>query len=213
MSIGQNIKQMRTELNLSQEAIGRPLGLSRQTISRYETGKIGNIPFETVEALAEILMTTPSALMGWKEDTPPVTDSFPSNNIHPPLKTRQVPRVGNIACGSPILAEENILQYDSIPDYIQCDFTLVCKGDSMINARIFDGDLVCIRQQPEVENGEIAAVMVGEDQATLKRIRRFKDHIILEPANPSHSPKIFWGEEMNQVRIIGKATYFISPVR
>ena len=123
------------------------------------------------------------------------------------------PRLGHVACGQPILAEQNIETYDLVPSDIKCDFTLVCKGDSMINARIFDGDIVCIRQQPQVENGEIAAVMVGNEEATLKRVRLFEDHISLEPENPMHKPLVLWGEDMNKVRIIGKATHFISNVR
>lgn len=87
-----------------------------------------------------------------------------------------------------------------------------CKGDSMINARIFDGDIVYIRQQPTVDNGEIAAVLI-DDEATLKRVRLFDDHIVLEPENPLYRPFVYWGEEMNTVRILGKAVAFLSTVR
>ena len=83
----------------------------------------------------------------------------------------------------------------------------------MINARIFDGDIVCIKQNTEVRSGDIAAVLVDGDEATLKRLRIFDDHIILEPENPTYRPFSFWGEDMNKVRIIGKATHFISVVR
>lgn len=83
----------------------------------------------------------------------------------------------------------------------------------MINARIYDGDIVCIKVQPEVENGEIAAVLVGDDEATLKRVHYFPDHIVLEPENPMYKPLVFWDEDMNDIRIIGKATHFISAVR
>ena len=120
---------------------------------------------------------------------------------------------GNVTCGTPITAEENIEDYDDVPSYIKCDFTLVCRGDSMINARIFDGDIVCIKMQPVVSSGDIAAVMVGEDEATLKRVRIFEDHVVLEPENPMYKPLTFWGEDMNRVHIIGKATHFISTVK
>lgn len=83
----------------------------------------------------------------------------------------------------------------------------------MIGARIFDGDVVCIRSQPDVESGEIAAVQVGDDEATLKRVKKFPDHIILEPENPNYRPMSFWDDEMSKVRILGKATHFISEVR
>lgn len=137
-------------------------------------------------------------------------------NFLPRPKTRKVPRLGAIACGTPILASENLDGYDDVADYIQCDFTLLCKGDSMINARIFNGDIVCIRQQPEVENGEIAAVLIDgefDGEATLKRVRMFDDHIILEPENPQYRPLSFWGDEMEKVHILGKATHFISAVK
>ena len=137
---------------------------------------------------------------------------FPSNILPPPSFNKK-PRVGRIACGVPMLAEENFEGYDSVPDDIKCDFTLVCRGDSMINARIYDGDLICIHAQEEVENGEIAAVMVGDDEATLKRVRYYDDHIVLEAENPQYKPLVFWEEEMNQVRIIGLATHIIGVVR
>lgn len=136
-----------------------------------------------------------------------------SYNITPMPKTYSVPRLGVIACGEPILAEQNIECYDAVPDYIKCDFTLVCKGDSMINARIFDGDIVCVKQQSIVESGAIAAVLIGDDEATLKRVHLYEDHIVLEPENPMYKPLVFWGEDMNNVRILGKATHFISVVR
>ena len=127
--------------------------------------------------------------------------------------TYKAPRLGRIACGDPILAEENIETYDDVPSYIKCDFTLVCRGDSMINARIYDGDIVCIKAGAEIKSGDIAAVLVDGDEATLKRVRLFDDHIILEPENPNYRPLSFWEEEMNRVRLIGKATHFISTVR
>lgn len=99
-----------------------------------------------------------------------------------------------------------------MPLEIAADFTLICKGNSMINARIFDGDIVYIRKQDTVENGEIAAVLI-DDEATLKRVRKFEDHIVLEPANPMFEPLVYWRENMNEVRIIGKAVAFTSQVR
>ena len=125
---------------------------------------------------------------------------------------RKIPLVGTIACGEPILAEENIEEYVGIPKHIKADFALICKGDSMINARIFDGDVVYIRQQDTVENGEIAAVLI-DNEATLKRVRLFDDHISLEPENPMYKPFVYWNEEMNSVRILGKAVAFTSAVR
>lgn len=208
MTIGSRIKKSRENKRITQEELGELCGTTKQTIFKYENGVVTNIPFDRLERIAECLDVSPAYLMGWETKPEP-----PAPNLQPMPTTRNVPRLGRIACGAPLLAEEHIEAYDPIPDYVHCDFTLVCKGDSMINARIFDGDIVCIRQQPEVESGEIAAVMVGEDEATLKRVRIYEDHITLEAENPMYKPMVFWGEEMSQVRIIGKATHFISSVR
>ena len=137
---------------------------------------------------------------------------FPSN-LSPAPHFNQKPRVGRIACGLPILAEENIEDYDYVPDNIKCDFTLQCRGDSMINARIYDGDIVCIRAQEEVENGQIAAVMVGDNEATLKRVRIYDDHIVLEAENPQYKPLVFWEDQMNELHIVGLATHIIGVIR
>lgn len=144
--------------------------------------------------------------MGW-EDTP----TFPTNII--PLPTmKKAPLIGSIACGAPILAEEHIEDYVDMPTNVHADFALICKGDSMINARIFDGDVVYIRQQSTVENGEIAAVLI-DNEATLKRVKLLPDRIILEPENPLYDPLVYRNEEMNAVQIIGKAVAFVSTVR
>lgn len=127
--------------------------------------------------------------------------------------TNKKPRLGAIACGEPILAEENIEDYDDVPDDMKCDFTLLCEGDSMINARIYDGDIVYIREQPQVENGEIDACLVDgefETKATLKRFYKYDDKIILQAENPKYPPFVYVNEEMNRVRVIGKAVGFTS---
>ena len=139
-------------------------------------------------------------------------DNILPSNVIPLPEMKKIPLIGSIACGAPILAEEHIEEYIDIPKHISADFALTCKGDSMINARIFDGDVVYIRQQNTVENGEIAAVLI-DTEATLKRVRIFEDHISLEPENPQYRPLVLWGEDMNTVRILGKAVAFTSTVR
>ena len=131
------------------------------------------------------------------------------------IKTKKVPLIGSIACGAPITAVENIEEYIDMDADIHADFALRCKGDSMINARIFDGDIVYIREQPMVENGEIAAVIIDdmECEATLKRVYIDDEHIILHAENPVYKDMAFYHEEMNQVRIVGKAVAFLSAVK
>lgn len=133
------------------------------------------------------------------------------DNILPMPATYTVPLLGTIACGEPILAAENIEDNVEVPENIHADFALRCKGDSMINARIHDGDIVYIRQQPAVNNGEIAAVLIG-DEATLKRVYVYEDHVVLQPENPAYEPLVYFGETMSTVRILGKAVGFTSII-
>ena len=137
-------------------------------------------------------------------------------NVRPVPGTKSVPRLGAIACGEPILAEQNIDGYDQVPNNIKCDFTLLCKGDSMIGARIYNGDLAYIRAQPSVENGQIAAVYIdgGEHEgATLKRVRYVHDGIVLMPENSDFEPMIFTGDDVEKVHILGLATHFTSAIK
>lgn len=117
--------------------------------------------------------------------------------------TKAIPVIGNIACGTPILAQENIERYIGVSSLWKADFALVCKGDSM-SPTIQDGDLVCIRSQPNVENGQIAAVLI-DDEATLKHFYRHDDTVILQPENPRFTPMTYTKEEINDLRIEGVA--------
>lgn len=183
--------------------------IPKSALQRYATGQTEKIPIDRLAKIANAIGTSAAYLMGW-EDSPDA--KLPDNIISIP-EMRKIPLLGNIACGAPILADDHIEDYVDIPKHINADFALSCKGDSMINARIFDGDIVYIRQQETVENGEIAAVLNGDGEATLKRVRLFDDHISLEPENPQYRPLVYWGEEMNAVRILGKAVAFTSTVR
>lgn len=191
--------------------------LGKSDLSQYVNGKV-EPKQEKLTILGLALGVNEAWLMGY--DVSPVRDNFTvthssipaASNIIPMPEKRQVPLLGTIACGEPILATENIEDYVAIPKELPGDFALTCKGDSMINARIFDGDIVYVRQQDTVENGEIAAVLI-DNEATLKRVRLFDDHIVLEPENPMYKPLVYWGEEMNSVRILGKAVAFTSMVR
>lgn len=138
---------------------------------------------------------------------------LPSNLLPPPALVRK-PRLGTIACGKPILAVKEAEEFDFVPTDLECDFTLLCQGDSMINARIFDGDVVYIRQQPEVENGEIAAVRIG-DEATLKKVYYIpgSHRITLRACNPLYPDLEYEGDSLNDIEILGKAVAFTSRLR
>ena len=128
-------------------------------------------------------------------------------------KTNKVPRLGVISCGDPINSEENFDGYDDVPEHIVCDFTLKCEGDSMIGARINEGDLVYIRQQSTIENGQIAAVLIDGTEKLLKRVYISDDSIILQAENPAYPPRVFSKEDMNRVSIIGRAVGFTSVIK
>ncbi len=208
MNIGKRIKQRRIDLGLSVDDIAQKIGKNRATVYRYESSEIEDLPTSVLEPLAKALQTTPAYLMGWGNN-----DIFSINNIIPLPETKKVPLLGTIACGEPILAEENIEDFIKMDKNIDAEFALRCKGDSMVEARINNGDIVYIHQQPDVENGEIAAVLIGND-ATLKRVYKYPDKgmLVLKPANPEYEDFIFIGEELNDIRILGKAVAFLSKV-
>ena len=199
------IRDRRIELGLTMKDIANYVGVSEGTVSRWESGNIANMKRSRINKLAEVLRISPLAIIGVE------SESSPDNILSMPTM-RKIPLVGSIACGTPILAEENREGDVDIPEHIHADFALRCKGDSMINARIYDGDIVYIRQQDTVEHGQIAAVLI-DDEATLKRVHLFDDHIVLEAENPQYRPRTFWGEEMRSIRILGRAVAFTSGVR
>ncbi len=212
------IKRLREEKRISQDELAKRCGYSsRSTISKIENGE-RNLTSDKIETIAKALNVDPFSLYDFDQATEVLTDRINNNlnnisNIIPLPKTKKVPRLGKIACGEPILAEENYEDYDDVPEEIKCDFTLICDGDSMINARIQDGDVVYFREQSQVENGEIAACLVDgefETKATLKRFYKYDDKIILQAENPKYQPFVYVNEEMNKVRIIGKAVGFTS---
>lgn len=215
---GERLRTLRVEKGLSMLDFANDLGISKSSVNMYERGE-REPNFELLEAFADYFNVDMDYLLGksdfttkfqWMKQLGP--SKMLPDNILPMPKMRKIPLLGSIACGAPILADEHIEGYVDIPDHIDAQFTLRCKGDSMINARIYDGDIVYIRQQEEVNNGEIAAVLVN-DEATLKRVKFHPDRIILEPANPLYDPLVYRGEEMNSIHILGKAVAFTSTIR
>lgn len=207
MTIGDRIKRRRELLGLSVEEVAKHLGKHRATIYRYENNEIENFPTDVLEPLAVVLQTTPAYLMGW----PDISSDLP-DNILPVSKMRRIPLLRTLARSEPILTDENLDGDVDIPENIHADFALRCKGDSMINARIFDGDIAYIRIQKDVENGEIAAVRIG-DETTLKRVYRHPARLELRPENPTFPVLQYEGEQLEDVQIIGKAVAFTSAVR
>lgn len=198
MSIGKKIRQLRETAKLSQAELANVLGVSDKAVSTWEmekkTPRMG-----TLQALADYFGVSKSYLI--EDSQPEIPHGFQA------LPTmRKIPRVGRIACGNPILAEENVEEYDNVPENWKADFTLVCVGDSMA-PKIQDGDLVAIRQQQTVENGQIAAVLI-DNEATLKRVYIYPDKLILRPENPDYEPIVIMNGESSNIRIEGRAVGF-----
>ena len=214
-NIGENIRKRRMELKYSQKTVADYLGISQQAYSKYENN-INSFNFETALKLGEILETSLDDLgLDYRTNKATAKNTVAELNIKgvmPLPEMRKVPLLGAIACGEPIFKEEN--EWISLPTDIKADFCLRCEGDSMINARIFNGDIVFIKACEEVENGEIAAVSV-DNEVTLKRVYYYKDKnkLVLNPENPSYEPFIYTNEELNDIRILGKAVMFLSMVK
>ena len=151
-SVADRIKQAREKSGITQVDLAVKIGVSKQTLYKCENGVITNIPSDKIEQIAELTGVSPAYLMGWVEDTP---SDLPSNVL--PITKKKFPLLGSIACGEPIFADEDF------EGYVEAG----ANGDSMIGARIHDGDIVFIKQQSLVENGQIATVLI-DDEATLK---------------------------------------------
>lgn len=203
MEIKDILKSRRIQLNLSQMDVAKAVGVSEGTVSRWESGDIANLKRSRIAALAKILQINPAVIVTGEYEN--------ADNIYT-IQTKKVPLLGDIACGTPIWVDEEYGEYVIANDDIKADFALRCKGDSMTGARINDGDIVFIRQQPTVENGEIAAVII-DNEATLKRVYRYSDYISLNAENPAYQPIILREGDADEIRILGKAVAFQSFIR
>ncbi len=195
---------------MSQQELAEKVGFkTASAVNKIELG-LRDINQTKIISFAKALGTTPGKLLG--DDDDKINNLYTTQGVMPLPRTVKKPRLGTIACGEPILAEENLEGYDDVPEDIKCDFTLICKGDSMINARINNNDIVYIRQQDIVDNGEIAAVLIN-NEATLKRVYIYDDKVVLQPENTKYAPLVYSKEEMNNVKIIGKAVGFTSRIQ
>lgn len=214
-TIGSRIRNRREELGLSQDELGRRLGYkSRSSINKIELDQ-RNLTQSKIKAIADALETTPAYIMGWDEPDQKLDEEnlkFFDNLF--PIETKKFPLLGNIACGKPIFADEQFEAYIEAGANIKADFCLRAKGDSMTGARIQDGDIVFIKKQEMVDDGEIAAILI-EDEATLKRVYYDRENKILQlfAENPKFKTMRFSGEELNHVRILGKAIAFQSDIK
>lgn len=208
--MAQKIKDLRISQNLTLEQVANEVGVGKSTVRKWETGMIANMRRDKIASLAKALHTTPAYLMGWIDE--PHREITVDNLFR--IETKQFPLVGNIACGEPIFAEQNFEVYVEAGANVHADFCLRAKGDSMIGARIQDGDIVFIKKQTMVDDGEIAAVLI-DDEATLKRVYYDQESGVLQlfAENPKYKTMRFTGEELDHIRILGKAVAFQSDVK
>lgn len=207
MEMNEKIKELRYKQGLTLEQVGDAVGVGKSTVRKWENGIIANMRRDKIAKLANVLHTTPAYLMGWTDE---VSDYIEIENVFK-IETKKFPLLGSIACGEPIYASEEHESYIVAGSDIDADFCVKAKGDSMINARIMNGDIVFIKKQSMVDNGEIAAVIIN-DEATLKRIEYDpeKELLMLKAENPKFNTLTYIGEELDSIRILGKAVAFQS---
>ena len=200
MDLGEKIWLLRHQRGMTLEDVGDACGVGKSTVRKWESGQIANMRRDKIALVANALGVTPAYLMGWDES--PALPTMPANIV--PVKRHTVPLLGEIAAGQPIYADEEHDLCVAVDDDIRCDFALRVRGDSMIDAGIYDGDVVLVRQQEDVDDGQIAVVLI-DDEATLKYLYHQPSGVQLVPANRRYSPWSYTGEAAAQVRILGLA--------
>lgn len=209
MTLGEKIKHKRMNLGLSLNDVAMQIDANKSTIKRWEDGDINNMGRNHISKLAKVLGMSPLEFldMDWRDEPKRPNNILTSINVH------RVPMLGAVACGEPIYADGSYGDFISVEDGISCDFALRCQGDSMINARIYDGDVVFVRKQDFVDDGTIAVVLL-DDEATLKRVYHLSEgRIELRAENPLYRPIVVGGEnETRTFRILGKAVAFQSRI-
>lgn len=197
MDTPERLRMLREQKGLAPQQVADAIGVDRTTITKYETG--GSKPTRSLQKLADLYRVSVDYLLG--NTAVPLPNALPL-----PDDNKRIPIIGTVKCGVGGIAYEDyegdilIDAQGSSDEY----FALRCRGDSMIGLGIREGDLAIVRLQPDVENGELAVVIIDNEEGTLKRIRKQEDAIILESANPDYPARPFVGKEMRLVRIIGK---------
>lgn len=205
--ISKRILEIITAKDISYGELSDKTGIPKSALQRYATGQTEKIPIDRLQLIAKAIGTTTVHLMGWESDPGAFIPNYPNISPMPRMKKWKV--LGATACGEPLYKEldsETVLA----PDNIDADFVFRCVGDSMIGARILDGDVVFVKSGEYVDNGQIAVVRIGEEY-TLKRIYRGEDYLELKAENPKYPPIVIRGEQEN-AEIVGKAVHFLSRV-
>jgi len=199
MNMGEKIYYLRTKNSMTLEELGNKVGVGKSTVRKWENGMIANMKRDKILKVAEALNTTPAYLMGWDET---------NEGSHPSKKGIKIPVLGRVAAGVPIEMVEDVLDYEEITeDMVKHGeyFALKIQGDSM-TPRIWNNDVVIVRQQDDAENGDIVIAAINGDDAVCKRLQKYNDGIALISLNPQYEPIYFKKDEVDEkpVRIIGK---------
>ncbi len=215
MTLAERLKKERNKKGLSQKELADKLDMNARTYASYERGE-RDISTSVLLNICRTLNISSDALLGndiYENNDIGLSELMDKYDNIKPVKLKRFPMLGEIACGEPIFADEDREHYVMADMDIHADFCLTAKGDSMVNARIYEGDIVFIKEMPIVENGDIAAVII-ENEATLKRVYYYPDDNMLQlvAENPKYKPLVYQGEELNHIRILGKAVYFMSTV-
>ncbi len=203
--VGENIRKYRTLRNMSLQEVADIIGVTKKTIQNYETGAI-KIDMHRLSEISDALNVNVLKIIHGAESFFGI--ELPKNDIV------DIPLVGKICCGNGVIAYDDIQEYISTPrEWLNGGeyFYLRAKGDSMTGARIQEGDLLLIRHQEEVEDGEIAAVLI-DDEAVLKRVYRYNNRIVLQSENQKYAPIILEQGGDYNVKIIGKLKKIVVNV-
>ena len=216
----EKLARLKAGKGLTTEALSALSGVPKGTINKLLNGETRNPTAQTLRRLADALECPLEALCAAPDSIPGVyrlgellshEKKLMDEGQLLPVRRRKVPLLGAIAAGRPILCEEEA-EIAECADGVQCDFALRVEGDSMTGARIYDGDIVFIRRQDDVDDGQIAAVIV-DDRATLKRVYHIPGGLSLLSENPKYAPMIFTCAEHDSIRILGRAVAFQSRIR
>lgn len=197
MNMGEKIYYLRTKNSMTLEELGNKVGVGKSTVRKWENGMIANMKRDKILKVAEALNTTPAYLMGWDEA-----------KEEPKKKGVKIPVLGRVAAGVPIEMIEDVLDYEEITEDMAKHgeyFALKIQGDSM-TPRIWNNDVVIVRQQDDAENGDIVIAAINGDDAVCKRLQKYNDGIALISLNPVYDPIYLKKDEIDEkpVRIIGK---------
>lgn len=211
---GSILKKLREDAHLSQEQLADAIGVSKSTIGMYEQGKRMPNTNTILKDIASYFGVSIDYLVGFMPQEANLTEEdFSRFNLRP-IHRHRIPMLGKIACGEPIMCEEEYETFVEAGTDIDTDFCVTAQGDSMINARILDGDIVFVRKQEMVENGEIAAIIVNDSEITLKRFFYYPElnQVVLQPENPGYRPMVYVNEDLAHIRVLGKAVAFTSHI-